>query len=106
MALVQTPGPPHEPNPPSTIDNPPSANDTSTDDAEQSNLVEKPEKERLHPLRPPRREIYVILAKLALVLLLAISYLTFCFIVHYRNVPIGRSRALGLPFIHCEQYHS
>jgi len=106
MALVRPSGPSHEP---STIANTPSANDTSTnnaDNAEQLVLVEKPVKEWLHQLRPPRREIYVISAKLVLVLIFAISYLTFCFIVHYRNIPLGRSRVLGLPFLHCEQQHS
>ena len=87
--------------------NPPSTNEIPTDNAEQLVLpVEKPEKERPHQSLPPRREIYLISAKIALVLILAIPYLTFCFVVHYRNIPIGRSRVLGLPFVHCEQYHS
>jgi hypothetical protein len=94
MALVRPS--PHEHNPPSEI---------STDNAEQLVLLEKPKKERLHQLPPPRHEFYLISAKLALFLISAISYLTFCFIVHYRHVPIGRSGVLGLPF-HCEQYHS
>ena len=80
-----------------------SANGISTDNAEQLVLLKKPEKEQL---RTPRHEIYFISAKIALVLIFAISYLTFCFIVHYRNVPIGRSGVLGLPFLHCEQNHS
>ena len=96
------PLPPHELNPPS-------ANEMSTDNAEleRLNLLENPEKERLHLLPPSRREIYVISAKIALVLIFAIFYLTFCFIVHYRNVPIGRSGVLSmsLPFLHCENYH-
>ena len=98
MALVQPP--PHDSE--SELD-PPSANEISTDNAEQLVLVAgKLEKERLHQLPPPRREIYLISAKLALLLIFAISYLTFCFVVHYHNVPIGRSRDLGFPFPHCE----
>jgi hypothetical protein len=94
MALVRSP--PHEPIPPS-------ANEMSTDNQEQLVLLEKPEKERFHQLPPSRHEIYLISAKLALVLIFAIPYLTFCFIVLHRNVPIGGS--VGLPFVHCEQYH-
>ena len=86
--------------------NPPSVNKISTDNVEQLVLLEKPKKERLHQLPPPRHEIYCISAKLALFLISAISYLTFCFIVHYHRIPIGRSGVLGLPFSHCEQYHS
>ena len=97
MALVRSP--PHELNSPS-------ANEISTDNAEQSVLLEKPEKEQLHQLPPRRLEIYFIWAKIALVFIFAISYLTFCFVVHYRNIPIGLSGGLSLPFLHCEQYHS
>ena len=99
MSLVRPLDPPHE------LDQP-SANVTSTDNAEQLVLLEKLEKEQLRQLPPPRLEIYLISAKIALVLFFAISYLTFCFIVHYRNIPIGGSGVLGLPFLHCEQYHS
>ena len=83
---------------------PPSANEISADNlnAEQFILLEKPNKEQLHQLLPPRRRIYRILAKIALVLILAISYLTFCFIDHYRTILIGRSGVLGPPFGHCE----
>ena len=84
--------------------NPPSVNKLSTDNVEQLVLLEKPEKERLHQLPPPRHEIYRISGKLGLFLISAISYLTFCFIVHHYHVPIGRS--VGLPFLHCEQYYS
>ena len=74
MALVRPP--PHELNPPC-------ADEISTDNAKLV-LLEKPaEKEQLNQLPPPRREIYLISAKFALVLILATSYLTFCFIVHY-----------------------
>ena len=97
MALVRPP--PHELNPPP-------ANEISTNNPEQLALLEKAERERLHQLPAPRREIYFISAKLALVLIFAISYLTFCVIVHYRNVPIGRGGVLGIPFLRCEQYHS
>jgi hypothetical protein len=97
MAFVRPP--PHE------LD-PPSANEISTDNAEQLGLLEKSEKERLHQLPPPRCEIYLISAKFALVLILAISYLTFCFIAHYRIVPIGRNGVLSLPFLHSEQHLS
>jgi hypothetical protein len=97
MALVRPP--PHELNPAS-------ANEISTDNAEQLVFLEKPEKERLHRLPPPRREIYLISAKLTLFLIFAISYLTFCFVVHQYHVPIGRNGfGLGLPFLHCEKYH-
>ena len=81
--------------------NPSSANEISTDNTEQLVLLEKPKKEQLQQLPTPRHKIYVISAKLALVL---ISYLTFCFIVHYHHVPIGQS--VGLSFLHCEQYDS
>ena len=98
MALIRPP--PHELNPPS-------ADEISIDNAKQLVLLEKPvEKERLNQLPPPRREIYFISTKLALVLILATSYLTFCFIVHYRPTPVGRSVDLGLSFSHCEHYHS
>ena len=86
--------------------NPPSPNEMSIDNAEQLVLLEKSERERLHQLPPPYREIYLKSAKIALALVFTISYFTFCFIVHYRNVPIGGSGVLGLPFLHCEQYHS
>jgi hypothetical protein len=65
-------------------------------------LFDKPEKERLHKLRTPRREIYLISAKIAFVLIIAITYHTFCFIVHYHIVPIGKSGVLGTPLLHCE----
>ena len=85
---------------------PATANETSTDNAEKVVLLEKPAKERFHLSPQPRRDIYLISAKLALVLISAISYLTFCFIVRHHNIPIGRSGVqLGLPFLHCEQYH-
>ena len=97
MALVRLPA--HELNPPS-------AHEIPTDNAEQLVLLEKPEKERLLQLPPPRREIYLIMAKLALVLIFATSYLTFCYIAHRRgNIRIGRSGVLGQPFFQCEQYH-
>ena len=85
---------------------PPSTDEISTDNAEQSVYLDKPENEQLHQLRSPRREIYFISAKIALVLIFTISYHTFCFIVHYRSIPIGRSGNLGPSFLHCEQYHS
>ena len=83
----------------------PSASESSADNAKQLVLLERPGKEleRLHQLPPPRRQICLISAKLALVPIFAISYLTFCVVVHYHNVPIGRSGALGLSFHHCEQ---
>ena len=91
--------------------NPPSASEISTDRAEQLSLLENPEKEQLHQLIPPlRRNIYLTSAKIALVFIFIIFYLTFCFIVHYRNVrvPIGRNGDLSLPFLHStrEQYQS
>ena len=88
--------------------NSPSASESSADNAKQLVLLEKPGKEleRLHQLPPPCREIYLISAKIVLVLIFIISYHTFCFIVHYRQVPIGRSATLGLPFLHSKQYHS
>jgi hypothetical protein len=72
MALVQPP--PHELNPPS-------ADEVSTDNVEQLGFLEKPEKERLYQLPAPRRELYLISTKFALVLIFAISYLTFCYVV-------------------------
>ena len=87
--------------------NPPSADEVSTDNTEQSVLLENPEKEKeqLHHIPPPRREIYFLSAKIGLVLVFTIFYHTFCFIAHYRSIPIGN---LGLSFlqVHCEQYHS
>ena len=87
--------------------NTPSAGEISTDSAEQLVLLEKHENEQLHQTPPPRREKYFITAKIALVLIFTLFYHTFCFIVHYRAVPIGRSGILpmGPPFLHCEQYH-
>ena len=101
MAALVRP-PPHELNPPS-------ADEISTDNAEQLVLFENPtkkEKERINQLPPPRRKIYLISAKLALVLILSISYLTFCFIVYYRPIPIDQSVFLSLSFSRCEKYHS
>jgi hypothetical protein len=98
MALVRPP--PHELNPPSAA-----ANEISTGNAEQLGLLEKPEKQ-LPQIPPPRREIYLTSAKIALVLIFIIFYLSFCFIVHYRIIPIGQSGVVGLSFLHCEQYHS
>ena len=86
--------------------NPPTAGEISTDNAEQLVLLEKPEKEQLHQIPPHRHEKYFMSAKIALALIFTIFYHTFCFIVHYRAVPIGRSGILGLTFLHCEQYHS
>ena len=85
--------------------NPPSADETSTNNIQQSVLLKKPdlEKEQLHRIPPPRREIYFLSAKIALVLVFTIFYHTFCFIVRYRSIPIGN---LGLSFLHSEQYHS
>lgn len=99
VALVQ---------PPSHELNPPSANEISTDNAEQFSLLERPEKEQLHQLPLPRRDICLITAKIAVVLIFTIAYLTFCFIVRYRNirVPFGGSGDLDLPFYSGEQYHS
>ena len=104
MALLQPP--PHELNPTS-------ANEISTDTAKELSL---PEEQLQHQLTPspqpqarPSREIYLISAKIALVLLLGISYFTFCFIVHYHHISIGPRGVLGLPklpFLQCEQYHS
>jgi hypothetical protein len=76
--------------------NPPSANEISTDDAEQFVLLEKPEKERVH-------QLLRIPAKFSVFLILAICYLTFCIIVRYRIVPIGPRGVLGVPFLHREQ---
>ena len=70
-------------------------------------LLNKPEKEQVHKLPTPRREIYFVSAKIALFLLIAITYHTFCFVVHYHIIPIGtKSGVLVTPFFHCEQYHS
>jgi hypothetical protein len=98
MALVQPPQAPHELNPPQAF-----ANEMSTDNAEQSVLLEKPENEKLYQLLvpPPRREILLTSAKIAFLLIFAIFYLTFCVIVRYRNVPSG-SGVVGLLFLQCE----
>ena len=84
--------------------NPPSTNEISTDNAEQLVLLEKPENEKLYRLATPRCAIFLTSTKIASVLIFAICYHTFCFIVHYRNVtvPIGGRGVLGLPFLHCE----
>jgi len=84
--------------------NSPSVNEPPTDNTEQLVLVENPEKQRLPQLPAPRRELYLTAAKLVLVLIFAISYLTFCFVVRYRHFPIGRS--VGVKFLQCEKYHS
>jgi len=98
MALARPP--PHDLNPRS-------ANEISTDNAEHLVFLEKPEKEQLHQLPAPRREIYYLIsAKHALALIFAIFYLTFCFILHYRCIRIGRGVLNLLEFLHCEQYHS
>ena len=97
MALVRPP--PHELNPLSV-------NEISTENAEKSVLLDKPEKERLHRLAAPRRKIYLISAKLALFSFWPYPISHFASFVHYYNVPIGRSGVRVLPFLHCEQYHS
>jgi hypothetical protein len=80
--------------------NPPFANDIST---EQLVLLEKPENEKPYQLLvpPPRREILLTSAKIAFLLIFAIFYLTFCVVVHYRNVPSG-SGVVGFLFLQCE----
>ena len=77
-------------------------------------LLNRPEGERVHKLPTPRREIYFVSAKIALVLIIAIIYHTLCFYIaldynryHYHIVPLGtKSGDLVTPFLHCEQYHS
>ena len=86
--------------------NPPTAGEISTDNAEQLVLLEKPEKEQLHQIPPPSREKYFMSAKIVFALIFIIFYHTFCYIVNYHAVLIGRSGILGLPFLHCEQCHS
>ena len=75
-------------------------------------LLNKPEKEQVHKLPTPRREIYFVSAKVALVLIIAITYHAFCFYIalnhdQHHIVPIGKSGALVTPFlqVHCKLYH-
>ncbi|KDR66545.1 hypothetical protein GALMADRAFT_259061 [Galerina marginata CBS 339.88] len=81
-----------------------SAERISADNAEESireTLLGTSEKEQLPRLPLPHSGLNLkSTLKIVLVLFLAISYLTFCGIVHYHNVPIGGSGVLGLPFIH------
>ena len=99
MALVQPP-------PQRSELESPSANEFSTDNAENLVLLEKLENEKLYQLPHPRRAIFLSWTKIALFLIIAIFYHTFCLIVHHRgNVQIGGSGVLGLPFFQCEQYH-
>ena len=88
MALVRPP--PHELNPLSV-------NEISTENAEKSVLLDKPEKERLHRLAAPRRKIYLISAKLALFFISAISYLRFCFIRPLLQCPNWSKWSPGSP---------
>ena len=79
-----------------------------TDDTKELNqqpLLDTSKKEQLSRLLPPHSRLNLKSAlRIALVLIFAVSYLTFCWIVHYHTVPIGGSGVLGLPFVHCEQY--
>ena len=77
-------------------------NGISTNKAEQSVLLEKPQNENLYQLPRPRYAVFYTSTKIAFLLIFAIFYHTFCFIVHYRNVPIGGSGVLYLAFFHCE----
>ena len=64
-------------------------------------------KEQLTQLLLPRRGLDLkSILKIALVVVLATSYLTFCFIVHHVTIPIEGNglTVLGPSFIHCEQY--
>ena len=97
MALVRSP--PHE-----LI--PPSANEISTDKAEQLVLLEKPENEKFYQLPRPRCAVFQTSTKIALLLIVAIFYHTFCFIVQIYKVPIGGSGVMDLAFFDCEQFHS
>ena len=42
--------------------------------------------------------------KIALVLILATSYLTFCVIAYYRAIPIGGKGVVSVFFFNCERY--
>ena len=101
MALVQPP--PQLEDLELKLLNPPSANGISTNKAELSVLLEKPENDNRYQLPRPRYAVFHTSTKIAF-LLIAIFYHTFCFIVHYRNVPIGGSGVLDLPFFDCEQF--
>lgn len=82
----------------------------STDKAEnlaQQKLLGTSGKEQLAHLIPPRSGLNLkSVLKIALVVVLATSYLTFCFIVRHGTIPIGENgfTVRGLPFLHCEQY--
>jgi hypothetical protein len=77
-------------------------------DAEESTqtLLDTPEKEKQLPQLPLPHSGFNLKSALeiALVLILATSYLTFCVIAHYRNIPIGSNGVVNLYFFHCEQY--
>lgn len=81
----------------------------STDQAEEltrQKSLDTSGKEQLAQLLPPRSGLNLKSAsKIALFMVIATSYLTFCFIVHRSRIPIGGTgfRVPGLP-VHCEQY--
>ena len=67
-------------------------------------FLEKPEDKKLYQLPRPRRATILSLTRIALFLIIAIFYHTFCLIVYFRgDVQIGGSQLLGLHFLHCEQ---
>ena len=100
MALVQPP--PHDSEEYELKS--PSANEFSTDNAEQLVLLENPENEKLYQLTRPRRVTFLSSTEIALFFIIAIIYPIFCLFVHIRgNVQIGASELLGIRFLHREQ---
>jgi len=94
------PLPPHDPNQ--------SSEPISTDDAKESTqqpLLDKSKKEKVSQLLPLRSGLNLkSVLKIVLALVFSLSYLTFCWIVYYRTVPISGGGVLSLSFVHCEQY--
>ena len=87
-----------------------SSEQISTDKAEQltqQKSLDTSGTEQLAQLLLPRSGFNLKSAlKIVLVVVLATAYLTFCFIVRHRAIPIGRKgfTVQNLPFLHCEQY--
>ncbi|KDR70927.1 hypothetical protein GALMADRAFT_254532 [Galerina marginata CBS 339.88] len=87
--------------------NQPAAIRISVDSAEDStweNLLDTRDKEQqvLVNISPPpsSRFDWTSASKIVLVLVLAISYLSFCCIAHYHAIPVGGSGFLGPRFVH------
>ncbi|KDR79181.1 hypothetical protein GALMADRAFT_243078 [Galerina marginata CBS 339.88] len=72
--------------------------------AARENLLDRCDKEQqvlVNILPPPRSRFdWISASKIVLVLVLAISYLSFCCIAHYHAIPVGGSGFLGPRFVH------